>query len=326
MFSDELLKKASRAATEIARLIDRGERVSDRGYQREVLKEILLHISLELSKFVPEKLHGPKRVLVFLPENVPIIPFQLLPIIVSYDLDIVFKAPASENLFYKILGEKTGLKFIWLSHCDAIEMAEKFDFILGFGGEELGEALKTVGKPYRFFGPRFSIGISENLHELSLLFEDALSFDGEACLAPIFIFTENFDFEVLWHELKNAAKFRPSQETFNKYVFEYATSFLVYYSENWRISENIALFQVKEFPKFVPQRTVFIINKTDEKEILNFLRDKKDIIQAIITTKEVPLLMEKTSASITLPPGKSQLPPLTWFFQKGLNLHNFFEL
>ena len=324
MFSDDLLNISARAAGELAMMIKEGKKISDRGYQEELLREILLHLEHQLKAVEVKKRQGPKRVFVFLPENVPVIPFQLVPLISSYELDVTFKAPSSEKTFYEILGEKTGFKFVWISHGEAFRQASANEFVIGFGGKELGEKLKALGVPYRFFGPKFSLAFVES-DDLYLVMEDALSFDGEACLAPVFIFMEEPDFELAWEALERASVRRPPQLSFNKDIFEYATSFLLYYSKSFRIGEDFALFYIDRFPHLIPQRTVFLL-KGSEEEAIRFLGERSDMVQAIITRRNPMVLMERTSASLVLPPGRSQLPPLSWFFQKGLTLANFFSL
>lgn len=324
MSSGDILKIASRAAGEMALMLKEGKKISDRGYQGKLLMEVLLHLVAQLETFETTLRHGPENVFVFLPENVPVIPFQLVPLIATYRLKVVFKAPSSEKTFYKILGEKTGLKFLWISHREALDMANKADFVIGFGGGELGRVLKSLNVPHRFFGPKFSLAIvkERDLHSVML---DALSFDGEACLAPLFVFMDEPNFELAWKALEKAATERLPQLSFNKEVFEYATSFLSYYSNFFRIGENFALFYTEKFPYFIPQRTVFLL-KGGEREALKFLGERADLVQAIITHSRPQKLLERTTASLVLPPGRSQFPPLTWAFQKGVTLANFFTV
>lgn len=324
MSSGDLIQMASRAAGQMAIMLKEGKRISDRGYQENLLVEILLHLATQLEALEVTHRHGPENVFVFLPENVPVIPFQLVPLIASYRLKVVFKAPSSERTFYKILGEKTGLKFLWISHKEALDMAKDSDFVIGFGGQGLGKALSALDVPHRFFGPKFSLAIVEEKDLYSVML-DALSFDGEACLSPLFVFMEEPNFESAWKLLEKAATERLPQLSFNREVFEYATSFLSYYSDSFRIGENFALIQIGQFPHFIPQRTVFLV-KGGEKEALKFLGEKADLVQAIITHKRPLELLEKTAASLVLPPGRAQFPPLTWAFQKGVTLANFFSV
>ncbi len=325
MSSGDALKRFSEAALKMAAMLSRGEEVSDRGYQRELLQDVLLYLGKELSKAEVPVLQGPKRVLVLLPANVPVIPFQMAPLIEAYRLDVVFKVPSSERKFYEILGALTGFKFAELSHKEAMAAAGEFDFTVGFGGESLGKALKSLKLPHRFFGPRFSIGILEE-GELFPLLIDALSFDGEACLAPVLIFTKGVDWREVEEGLKRASCLRPPQRSFNRYPFEYYREFLLYYAEEVSFLPSESAFLVRDFPRIIPQRSVFIVQGGTEEEILDFLKERAMEVQAIISSRPFPLLMEKTSASLRLLPSRSQFPPLGWFFQKNLTLENFFSL
>ncbi len=328
MFSGKLLEKGARAARKIALMIEKGEEVSDRGYQKKLLKEILLYTASELEKLKMDRFKGPQKVFVFLPENVPVIPFQLLTLIETYSLEVLFKAPSSERLFYEILSKEMGLNFIWTDHEIALKKAKEFDFIIGFGEEGLGKILKNLGKPYRFFGPKFSIGVinGKNQDELNKVLLDSLSFDGEACLSPVFLFLRDIELEVLWEMMGEASRKRPPQKSFNKYALQYAASFLLYYSKDFKINKDRALFLVDKFPKFIPQRTIFVVKANTQEEILNFLGDKAQKVQGIITMKRPELLFSETSVSIVLPPGSSQFPSLTWFFRRGITMENFFSI
>ncbi len=325
MSSGEVLIKFSEAAFKIADMLKRGEEVSDRGYQRELLRDILVYLGEELLKMEVPVFKGPKRVLVLLPANVPVIPFQMAPLMESYGFEVIFKVPSSERKFYRILGALTGFKFVELGHREAMAAAGEFDFVVGFGGAGLGRALRSLRVPHRFFGPRFSIGILEE-GEVFPLLVDALSFDGEACLAPVLLFTKKADWEEVEEGLRKASSLRPPQASFNRSSFEYYREFLLYYAEKWSFSPTESAFLVKEFPRLIPRRSVFILQAETEEEIMDFLGQKSMEVQAIISSHPHPFLMEKTSASLRLPPSRSQFPPLGWFFQKGLALENFFSL
>ncbi len=323
MSSGKWTKKLAEAAIKIVREIERGRPVSSKGYQGNVLKDILLYLSSHLSKFDAPRLSGPRRVLVLLPANVPLIPFQMGPLLDAYGLEAVFKRPLTEDLFYRLLGEFSGMKFVFFPHNELSSFAREFDFVVGFGGHGLGQTLAGLGVPFRFFGPRFSIGIVKD--DPYPFFLDALSFDGEGCLSPVVLFAEKWELEKACQAFKKAAGERPPQESFNRFSFEYYVKFLSYYARDFCLLSHEALFLVKEFPPLIPARTVLLREAPDPEEVLDFLGERREYIQAVISRSKEKFLLQNTSASLRLPPSRAHYPPLGWFFEKGVNLSNFFN-
>ncbi len=321
----EWTKILSRAALEMAEALGGGEEISSKGYQREVLREALFFLGEQLRRARVPRRKGPGRIFVILPANVPLIPFQMAPLLEAYQVKAVFKRPAQEEKFYSILGNLTGLEFISLSHEETIERAREFDFVVGFGGEGLGKALAGIKVPHRFFGPRFSIGIVKEGHSPFSYFLDALSFDGEGCLCPVILFSEKWNFKEACNIFRDAVLKRPSQGSFNRLSHEYYTKFLSYYSREFCLFEDAGLFLLEEFPPLIPARSIILREARDQGEILNFLGEKASYLQAIISPSSEPYLLERTSASLVLPPSKAQFPPLGWYFEKGVTLENFFS-
>ncbi len=323
MSSDKWTERLAEAALKIVREIERGRPVSSKGYQENVLKDILLYLSRQLLEFEPPHLSGPRRVLVLLPANVPLIPFQMGPLLDAYGLEAVFKRPLAEEFFYRLLGEFSGLKFVFFPHNELSRFAREFDFVVGFGAKGLGQVLSKLGVPFRFFGPRFSIGIVKD--DPYPFFLDALSFDGEGCLSPVILFAEKWELKRACEIFKKAAGERPPQGSFNRFSFEYYTKYLTYYAEDFCLLSHEALFLVKEFPPLIPARTVLLKEAPGPEEVLNFLGERKEYIQAVISPSEERLLLQRTSASLSLPPSRAHYPPLGWFFEKGVNLATFFS-
>ena len=62
-------------------------------------------------------------------------------------------------------------------------------------------------------------------------------------------------------------------------------------------------------------------------QVLEFLGERANSVQAVTTPSgRKEEAFEKTSASLFLPCGRSQFPPLGWMFEKGLSVENFFQL
>ncbi len=324
MSSVRPLKLFSEAAAKMAGMLEKGKEVSDRGYQRDLLRDVLLYLGENFSRMEVPRLKGPPRVLTVLPANVPVIPFQMAPLMEAYNLEVVFKIPSSERRFYRILQGLTGFKFVEMGHSETLKAAREFDFVVGFGGRALGEALDKLKIPHRFFGPRFSIGVVGE-EGLFPLLADALSFDGEACLAPVILFLQEINWEEVEEGMVRASSMRPPQRSFNRYSFEYYREFLVYYSQGAKLWPSQAVFHVKEFPMIIPQRSLFLVRARTQEEILDFLGERAREVQALISSRDLSLLTDETSASLQLQPLRSQFPPPGWFFQRGLTLENFFS-
>ncbi len=331
MSSDELLVKAGRALRKLVEEWGAGRVRFQKEYQKELLREVLLFTAQQLENFTVPSLNCPyRRVFVLLPSNVPHIALQLLPLIASYRLETFFKLPSGERLFMKEflrLLDEPSLQAGYLDREETARAAAGYDFLIGFGSSQLEEFLKNTGKPFRFFGPRFSFAYLQEGEELGPALEDGLSFDTEGCLSTRFIFVKGkVDMEHLYTLLQKAASKLPPQSSFNFELFDYYNRVNLYYADEYALTADAAVIKVRDFPEFFPPRTLFIVEVKGPEQVLEFLGERANSVQAVTTPSgRKEGAFEKTSASLFLPCGRSQFPPLGWMFEKGLSVENFFS-
>jgi hypothetical protein len=313
-----------------------GDIIDKNFYQYELLSSILNYYEYEFNKYIKEigKLRSKyKSLFIFLPSNIPVEFLQFILLIFSYDFKVFFKLPSREKSFIKkffnILKDKK-IVADFLEHDISIKKAKKYDFIIGSGSVKLGNILKNLNRSYRFFGPKFSFAVlkENNPKYIDNIISDYLSFDTEGCLSTRFLFSfEQLDFNYIKNSVKNLKKLYYPQKTFNKNVFYYYNEINRYYSKKHILTETEAVFEVKDKPVFFPQRTLFIKQIKKYEDIIEFLGNSIYSVQSITTEtgKNIKYLEENSSASIFLPFGKSQFPPIEWMFEKGLNINNFFK-
>jgi len=312
----------------------KGNIVSTKKYQKSILSSILKYMITDLKKTPLPKLKTEfKDIFIFLPSNIPLTAFQLMPLIISYDLNAYFKLPSRDESFFPSFLDILNSKKItakYLTHSQSIKTAKKFDFIIGAGKSKLFDILKSIGKPFKFFGPKFSVAILKKFQEndTKKIIKDFLSFDTEGCLSVRFLFTfERLDFKYLNSIIKKQSIEYHPQESFNPFAYEYYNNINIFYSNKSIKNKSEAIFSVNNLPEFYPQRTLFIKTVSSYEEIINFLSEANDSVQGIINKKGKPIqkLNENTSVSIFLSFGKSQFPPVDWLFEKNLNIKNFFK-
>ncbi len=312
----------------------KGEIIDKSIYQFKLLSSILKYYETELGKIHPKKLKSKyKSVFIFLPSNIPIEFLQFMFLIYSYDLEIFFKLPSRDSgfikSFFNLLNDNK-IKAGYLTHEESIKKGKKYDFIIGSGSTELETVLKNLNRPYRFFGPKFSFAILEDKNEENIdnIIKDFLSFDTEGCLSTRFVFTvEDIGLDTIRDSIKrNKTDFYP-QKSFKKEVFDYYNQINLFYSNESFIGECEAVFKIERMPEYFPQRTLFIKKVKNYDDILDFLEDSANSVQSITTAhgRNIDTFIKNSSVSIFLPFGKSQFPPVSWLFERGLNINNFFQ-
>lgn len=272
------------------------------------------------------------RVLVLLPSNVPMVLFQMAPLLLSYpNVTFTFKLSSGEReLIPRFLGlwRDSRMEVLLSDRERTRDLAGGYDFLVGFGSSELEPFLRESGKPYRFFGPRFSLALLPEPDEDQLrgLFKDVLAFDTQGCLCPRFLFTgdpSKLPLSRLWEE---ACRRRPPQKGYDPLLFRYSRAVLLLEGKgDWSCHDG-GLFQVERIPSLFPPRTLFLVSETDPERVLTFLGESVSSVQGIVTPQgeSHPLLGKETSASLFSPPGGAQHPPSGWLFERGVTLENFF--
>jgi len=333
MFSDRynnFLKNLSEFKTEYIN----GNIVKKEFYQYELLSSILNYYENQFNEKEIDRLRSKYNSLfIFLPSNIPVEFIQFMLLIFSYDFKVFYKLPSRDNGFIKkffdILKDEK-IKAGFLEHKDSIKTAKNYDFIIGSGSVKLENVLKSLLKPYRFFGPKFSFAIlkENSRRDMNNIIGDFLSFDTEGCLSTRYLFTfEDPDFINIKNSIEKLKLIYYPQKTFNRETFHYYNEINLYYSKRYILNKSEAVFEVDEIPEFFPQRTLFIKKIKKYEDIIKFLGDSIRSVQSITTKngEKLEYFEKNSSVSIFLPYGKSQFPPINWSFEKGLNINNFFE-
>ncbi len=311
-----------------------GRIVSERKYQRKLIIESLKYFKEEIKKLKVKKYTTEyKSVFIILPANVATEFLEFIPLIISYDIDFFLKLPKRNRKFIGRFFDLLSLENVkaeYLSHEETIKRAKKFDFIVASGSSDLENILKEIGKPYQFFGPKFSFALMENYNKKDIknILKDFLSYDTEGCLSVRFLFIKT---DLMLEDLNSlidetSRDFYP-QIDFDEKLFEYYNLVNLYYSQEYLLRKKEAIIKVNEFPLYFPQRTLFVFKYNSFTEIIDFLKESRNSVQAIITKdgKEIDFFKKNTSVSLFLPYGKAQFPPLGWFFERKLNVSNFFN-
>lgn len=329
-----LLDEASRAVQEFARKVKNGDRVGEIEYQRELLYRVLMHTADGYRRFpFPEKRGQVNSLFVFVPGNVPIVPLQVLPVSIVYNLKTFFKLPHNERLFFhtfrKLLGEQ--FNFIegnYLPHDEALKKAQEYDFVFIFGGRGAYKIREEINKPSRIFGPRFSIGYINTKDLDGEIAEkiafDNLAFDTAGCLSLRLLFVQG---RVNLNLFKEAFEYMSSilqaQSNFDRDLFEYGTSVVLMNSEEYLQGTDWMVSKVRNIPTFWPPRTLFVMEVSSPEDALAILGNLKYNLQGIaLNNVEFKKYFDDTSISYFSKFGELQFPQAGWMFEKGVNINN----
>ncbi|MDI6851576.1 MAG: acyl-CoA reductase [bacterium] len=333
-----LLDKYRLALSDFLERFKVGKIKSDVQYQQNLLVSLIEHYLLCLDFY--EKLEnypsGPKNVFVFLPGNVPVIPFQLLPfLLISGVREVFFKYPRRESSFYvnlsqvlnSYLGNFLRMEGGYLEHSIAFERAKNYRFVIGFGGESLQKVFEALEMPGRFFGPKFSVGILQGKGDKGV-FErvawDNLAFDTKGCLSLRVLFTFNKRLrDELWHVVEEVAKILPPESDFHFDESEYEVYKNFKFFDEIRRGNNFFVVFSKNFVELSAPRTLQVVEVSSIGEIEEFIRRYNLYLQGIAS--DSPFLFQ-SDASIISEFGKLQFTPCNWFFEKGVNYRNFWEV
>lgn len=311
---------------------------SDVIYQKELLSRLFEYYfgCIEYYKEIKTFPDGPERVFVFLPGNVPVVIFEVMPLlIVSGVKEVFFKFSSREKTFIsefiKRLREKlSGFIHIegeYLSHEESLVKVREYDFLMGFGSENLGGVISKLGKPYRFFGPKFSVGIFKG-QVSGKIFEkiawDNLSFDTRGCLSLRVLFSIAGDveenlisaFEKISHILPPESDFRRDESEYEVLRnFERAKSI-------YRGRDYFIVFS-SEFIELNGLRTLLVVNVPQIERVHEIIKPYRPLIQGVGVDFE-GFHIEGTSLITEF--GKLQFPPCHWHFEQGVTLKNFWEV
>ncbi len=275
------------------------------------------------------------KILVILPKNVPVVPLQLSPIIFSYpDSHFFFKLPKkrwkTSALIIKTLFNIEYVDYSPLSHKETEKLLKEFDFIVASGSNELIPILKSSSKPYRFFGPKFTVGfLSESKNEkiLKNAFYDFLSFDTEGCLSLRFLFLKDYYTKIFHSILEEVSNTLKPQKFFNKELYNYYTKAYLVFNEGI-YTKNSSIIDTKTFPSKFPQRVLFVVKIKKREDVYKFLKPKINSIQGFLydNEKDFNYFSKIFKNQIFLQFGNSQFPPAGWLFEKNLSIDNFFNV
>ncbi|MBP7703155.1 MAG: hypothetical protein KA126_04630 [Candidatus Hydrothermae bacterium] len=333
-----LLDNYLRALEEFFIDYQNGKVPSDISYQKLLIEQILQKC-IECTCEIGSKgsfVKGPEKVFVFLPGNVPVVMFQIMPVLLLSGVrDVFFKFSSKEGKFQECFIGYLKRHFKdclqvsgdFLSHEESLSVAKQYDFIIGFGGEELGQKLGLLGKPYRFFGPKFSIGIlwsEPSISALENIAFDNLSFDTRGCLSMKFLLTpwEGFEdqlftcFSVTSRELFPMSDFDMDQSEYEVLRHSLEVQRIV------KGGDFFLLFADK-LVEIDAARTLVVVKFKDVSELESIIYPYKDFIQGIATDGYYPSF---TSCSYVAKFGELQFPPCGWYFENGIILDNFWEV
>ncbi len=311
---------------------------SDVIYQKELLSRLFEHYlgCIEYYEEIKTFPKGPEKVFVFLPSNVPLVIFEVMPLLlVSGVKEVFFKFSSREKTFIyefiKRLREKiSGLIHIdgeYLSHEESLVKVREYDFLMGFGSEKLGGVISKLGKHYRFFGPKFSIGIFKG-QDSNEIFEkiawDNLSFDTRGCLSlrVLFSIAEVVEedlisaFEKVSHILPPESDFRRDEAEYEvlrnferaRFIFRGRDYFIVF-------SEG--------FIELNSLRTLLVVNVPSVESVYDIIKPYGSFIQGVAVDFEG---FNMESASLITEFSKLQFPTCHWLFEQGVTLKNFWEV
>jgi len=333
-----LLDKYSLGLSDFFEKFKKGKVISRIQYQRELLASLIEHYirCLDFFKNLNEYPQGPEKVFVFLPSNVPVVPFQLLPLLlVSGVKEVFFKYPRRENLFYDSLfyvlnthlKENLKVEGAYLQHTEALERAKNYHFVIGFGGENLRLAFEAIKVPGRFFGPKFSVGILKEGYTSEMLGGiawDNLAFDTKGCLSLSVLFTFDRDIrEGLYHAFEKVSEILTPESDFRFDETEYEVYRNFQYFNAVRRGKDYFLVFSENFVPFSAPRVLQVIEVSSMDEIEDFIKKYNPYLQGIATNTQ---FLPKNNASMITSFGELQFTPCSWFFEKGVDYKNFWEV
>ncbi len=317
------------------------ERDSDINYG-EFLKDLLIHTASNYEKLKKTLVSIPqikyKSLYVFLPGNVPMVFFEVLPLSVIFNVKTFFKYPHNEKRLYDTFISHITAKYPlysaffkgqYMEHLQAERKIKEYDFVFFFGSEKLIPLLKRIDKPFKFFGPGFSIGVAFT-HVKEDLIKDVLYFDQNGCLSMKFLFymNDNIKNDVANIFKKLSCTILPSSN-FSQDRFRYnlltASSFanLIFHNEHSAILEIEEERLNDSVP--LPGRTLILKKIKKEEDVIAFLKGKITYLQAIATDTPSDIKILKNYASFVTEFGQLQYQPYNFFFKKGVTLKNIFK-
>lgn len=333
-----LLDKYLKALKEFFQDYSAGKIPSDVKYQDVLISNILQGCikCVENFKIRSSCVVGPEKVFVILPGNVPVVIFQIFPILLIRGVrEVFFKFPLRERSFpgsflsYVTRNLKNEMEVggAYLTHEESFRKITGYDFVIAFGGGEFQRALTEVSKPYRFFGPKFSFGVLWNQPDgvtLEKIAFDVLSFDTRGCLSMRYLFTsQKLDEELLLHAFSKVSKLLPPESDFDIEIAEYEVlknsldAVRILKGRDFFILLSNRLIEISSL------RTLVIVNIDNAEELDSLISPYRNNIQGIASDGYYP---EFTSASHIAVFGNLQFPPCGWYFEKGVTLDNFLEV
>uniref|UniRef100_A0A7V3ZXW6 Acyl-CoA reductase n=1 Tax=candidate division WOR-3 bacterium TaxID=2052148 RepID=A0A7V3ZXW6_UNCW3 len=333
-----LLDRYRLALSDFLERLKVGKIKSDVQYQQNLLVSLIEHyiLCLDFYKRLEDFPSGPEKVFVFLPGNVPVIPFQLLPfLLISGVKEVFFKYPRREGSFYaslfqvlnSYLGDSLKMEGGYLEHTIAFERAKNYCFVIGFGGESLQKVFEAYEIPSKFFGSKFSIGILQGKADKEVLERvawDNLAFDTKGCLSlrVLFSFDRHMRNE-LWQAVEKVSKILPPESDFRFDESEYEVYKNFQFFEEIKKGSNYFIVFSKNFVELSAPRTLQIVEVSSIGEIEEFISRYNLYLQGIAS--DGPILFQ-SNASIITDFGKLQFTPCNWYFEKGVNYKNFWEV
>ncbi|MGB9823510.1 MAG: acyl-CoA reductase [Candidatus Hydrothermia bacterium] len=317
---------------------EKGKVKSDIVYQKNLLLSSLNQYieCVDFFKSYPDNLNGPEKVFVILPGNVPVVIFQIFPVFLLSNVKKVFiKQPSVEKSFYNefvnmaknFLGKFIEIHTRYMTHEETFNEAKKYDFIVGYGGENLGALFKTLGKPSRFFGPKLSIGIlwkEPSLEVLKKIAFDNLAFDTRGCLSLRYLFTpKKIDEELISRAFNEVSLDLVPQSNFDYSFTEYEVLKASLEAEKVVRGESFFLLYSRKLLRISAPRVLNIVVVDGTEGLQEMLNELKEIIQGVATDN---LEVNVVSVSYYCNFGELQFPPCNWFFERGVTLENFWEV
>lgn len=307
----------------------------------DYLKDLLFHTANNYDKLkndiqdISEVSY--RTLFVILPGNVPMVFFEVLPLSIIFNIKTFFKYPEVEKRLYDKFLMFLSINYpkikeyyhgFYLPHNEVEKKIKDFDFVFFFGSEKLIPLIKKVKKPFRFFGPGFSIGIA--FCEITKDFiKDVLYFDQKGCLSMKFLFYTNDDIK---HRVIDIFKLLsptiPPTSLFSEDKFTYTLLFLSSSTDILFKNQNAAILETKDeiFTDMpLPDRTLILKKIKKEEDVLRFLNQKIKYLQSIATDAPEKLNILRRIPSFITHFGGLQYQPYNFLFKKGVNLKNIFE-
>ncbi len=307
------------------------------------LKDMLVHTACNYTKLVKyNNLKAQyKRVLAVLPGNIPLVAFQLMPIALIYNICIDFKLSNAEKrllpAFLSFLASKDPqlskkFGYFYIDRNKLLNKIREYDFVFLIGSDSLKKVAKDLKKPFRFFGPKFSIGFMNDDGEQILkgIAEDNIYFDTEGCLSLRILFVNaQFKLHKLIAAFKAVSANIPPASNFNADAFIYNVHSLFGSVVGIHTNENSAIIELEHMVNIWPKRTLFVKRIRTKDEVLSFLGNLTGNIQAIsgiYNDEEKRFFEQRTGVSFFSEHGRLQYPPASFLFDKGITIENIMEV